>query len=269
MLQGLEEGRAIDPALRGIVRPNTNLGGARPKLTIEHEGKQWIAKYPAREDRGAPIARIERAMLALSEACGIRAAKAQVVQQDILLVQRFDRARSADGGWRRDAFLSAQTVFHGNVEVQAYAYSYARLALEMAKFSETLAADREELYRRMVFNCCISNTDDHERNHGFLAADMPGRYRLSPAYDMVPRKHATVRREHALVIGADGYVATRRNLLSECASFGLRQAQAQAIVDEIEAAVQARWARALLDEGLSEEQAQDWAACFRPLPEAL
>jgi serine/threonine-protein kinase HipA len=271
VLQGLEEGRAIDPAFRGIVRPNTNLGGARPKLTIGHEGKQWIAKYPAREDRGAPIARIERAMLVLAGACGIHAANAQVVHEDVLLVERFDRARSADGGWRRDAFLSAQTVFHANVEVQAYAFSgsYSRLALEMARFSEALAADREELYRRMAFNCCISNTDDHERNHGFLAGDTPGRYRLAPAYDMVPRRHATSRREHALAIGADGFIATRRNLLSDCTTFGLQQAQAKAIVDEVEATVQAGWKRALLEEGLSEEQAQDWATCFRPLPDAL
>jgi serine/threonine-protein kinase HipA len=139
----------------------------------------------------------------------------------------------------------------------------------MARFSEALAADREELFRRMVFNCCISNTDDHERNHGFVAADMPGRYRLSPAYDMVPRKHATQRREHALVIGADGYIATRRNLLSECTTFGLQRIQAQAMVDDIEERVQAGWKRALLEEGLSEAQAQDWATCFRPLPDAL
>lgn len=210
-------------------------------------------------------------MLVLAEACGIQAAKAQVVHEDVLLVERFDRTLSGNVGWRRDAFLSAQTVFHANVEVQGYAFSgsYSRLALEMARFSEALAEDREELYRRMVFNCCISNTDDHERNHGFLAGDTPGRYRLSPAYDMVPRKHATLRREHALAIGADGFIATRRNLLSDCTTFGLQQAQAKAIVDEVEATVQTGWKRALLEEGLSEEQTQDWATCFRPLPDVL
>lgn len=94
-------------------------------------------------------------MLELARACGIRSANARVVEGDILLVERFDRARGANGeGWRRDAFLSAQTIFHANVEVQRYAVSgsYARLAREMAKFSECLARDREELYRRMVFN---------------------------------------------------------------------------------------------------------------------
>lgn len=272
VLQGLEDGRPLDPTLHAIVRPNTNLGGARPKLTIEDEGKQWIAKFPAREDRGAPIARIERAMLELARACGIRAANARVEQGDILLVERFDRARSIDGaGWRRDAFISAQTVFHANVEVQAYAFSgsYARLALEMARFSEALADDREELYRRMAFNCCISNTDDHERNHGFVAGDMPGRYRLSPAYDMVPRKHATQRREHALAIGKDGFVATRQNILSDCASFGLQPGEADAILQEVEATVQAGWKKALQGQGLSDAQAQDWAGCFQPLPQRL
>jgi serine/threonine-protein kinase HipA len=272
VLRGLEDGRSVDPAWRGIVQPNTNLGGARPKITIEHEGKQWIAKYPARDDRGAPIACIEKAMLTLAGACGIRPAAAQVVHDDILLVERFDRARGIDGiGWRRDSFLSAQTVFHANAAVQAYSFSgsYSRLSLEMAKFSESLAEDREELYRRMVFNCCISNTDDHQRNHGFLAGDTPGQYRLSPAYDLVPRKHRTRRREHALAIGADGFVATRRNILSECRVFGLTPARAEKILDEIQATVLARWETVLRAEGLGAPEIQEWAVCFSPLPDML
>lgn len=271
VLRGLEHGRVPPPALRGIVHPNTNLGGARPKLTVQDEGRQWIAKFPAMDDRGAPIARIEKAMLVLAGACGIRAANARVVHGDILLVERFDRARVEGGaGWRRDAFLSAQTIFHANVAVQAYAFSgsYARLSLEMARFCESLAGEREQLFRRMAFNCCISNTDDHERNHGFLAADMPGWYRLSPAYDMVPRRHATRRREHALAIGSDGFVATRRNILSGCASFGLPPARAAAILDEVQACVQSNWRAVLHDEGLDESQLQDWAACFAPLPDS-
>ncbi|MGO4278037.1 MULTISPECIES: HipA domain-containing protein [Cupriavidus] len=272
VLRGLQERRHVDPALVGLVRPNTNLGGARPKMTIGHEGKQWIAKYPTQEDHGAPIARVERAMLGLAQACGIRSVNTRVVEDDLLLVERFDRARSADGtGWRRDAFLSAQTVFHANVDGQAYAFtgSYARLSREMARFSETLAADRVELFRRMAFNCCISNTDDHERNHGFLAGDAPGLYTLSPAYDLVPRQHATRRREHALAIGEEGFVATRQNILSESAVFGLTRAQAEDILDEIAGTVQGRWKQGLMDEGIGEQEADDWAVCFTPLPDSL
>jgi len=275
VLRGLEQGRPTDPALQQVIRPNTALGGARPKLTLEHEGKQWIAKFPAAEDRGAPIARIESAMLKLARACGIEAAYAQVVHDDILLVERFDRACiHKDGirvGWRRDGFLSAQAIFHANAAVQAYAFSgsYARLALEMARVSESVAADRTQLYRRMVFNCCISNTDDHERNHGVLAGDTPGMYRLAPAYDMVPRRHATQRREHALAIGQEGFIATRKNLLSDCAAFGLTQAQAEQVLQHVQDTVLAQRRTCLLDEGLTDEQLQDWAGCFQPLPEDL
>lgn len=270
VLHGIALRRRIDPALQGIVRPNTNLGGARPKLTIEDRGKQWIAKFPAREDRGAPIARVERAMLKLAGTCGIRAANAEVVAGDVLLVERFDRVRFANG-WRRDAFVSAQTVFHANVEVQAYSFSgsYSRLAREMVRFSEDPADDQMELFRRMVFNCCISNTDDHERNHGLLAADTPGLFMLSPAYDMVPRIHATRRREHALSIGQHGFVGTRENILSDCAVFGLTRMQAREILAEVEATVHANWQQALLDEGLDEHALRDWAGCFAELPDTL
>lgn len=271
VLAGLEAGRPVDPALSQIVRPNTGLGGTRPKISIEHEGRQWIAKFPAREDKGAPIARIERAMLALAAECGIRTAHAVAHEGDILLVERFDRTRAADGqGWRRDAFVSAQTIFHANPAVQAYAFSgsYPRLAMEMARFCDDLGKEREQLFRRMVFNCCITNTDDHERNHGFLASDTPGRFVLSPAYDLVPRRHATQRREHALALGQDGFLASRANLLSDCTVFGLRQQEADRIIDAIQEAVASGWRRVLIDEGLSDEEIADWAGCFAPLADS-
>ncbi|WP_421753640.1 HipA domain-containing protein [Croceimicrobium sp.] len=45
-------------------------------------------------------------------------------------------------------------------------------------------ADLEELWRRVVFSICVSNTDDHLRNHGFILK--PGGWVLSPAYDINP-----------------------------------------------------------------------------------
>lgn len=271
VIKGLEDGRPLDPEVVAVVRPNTALGGARPKLTIQADGRQWIAKFPAANDRGAPIARLEAAMLQLASDCGIRAATAKVVHDDVLLVERFDRAwvsRSDQAGWRRDAFLSAQTVFHTNPSVQAYSFSgsYPRLALDMVKFTEEPSSDRVELFRRMVFNCCISNTDDHERNHGFIASDTPGAYMLSPAYDMVPRRHGTARREHALSIGDEGFVPTRSNILSGAAAFGLGDGQAREILDEVQARVSEGWRSALSEQGVTEDQAAEWSLCFRPLP---
>mgnify|MGYP000739016763 FL=1 len=42
----------------------------------------------------------------------------------------------------------------------------------------------QELYRRVAFNICIGNSDDHFRNHGFLLTTKG--WTLSPAYDMNP-----------------------------------------------------------------------------------
>jgi serine/threonine-protein kinase HipA len=41
-----------------------------------------------------------------------------------------------------------------------------------------------ELWRRVVFNIAVSNTDDHLRNHGFILTDKG--WELSPAYDLNP-----------------------------------------------------------------------------------
>jgi serine/threonine-protein kinase HipA len=46
------------------------------------------------------------------------------------------------------------------------------------------AADYEQLFRRVLFNILIHNTDDHLRNHGFFLGEQG--LRLSPAYDMNP-----------------------------------------------------------------------------------
>ncbi|MEX0361008.1 MAG: HipA domain-containing protein, partial [Allomuricauda sp.] len=41
-----------------------------------------------------------------------------------------------------------------------------------------------QLWRRIVFNIAISNTDDHLCNHGFILTDKG--WVLSPAYDLNP-----------------------------------------------------------------------------------
>ena len=163
VLLGIEQGQPVPKALEGRLRPNTAMGGARPKLTVEHDGRLWLAKLPSsRDDQSLPDAKLEAAMLALGVLCGINTAKAQVVLGDVLLVERFDRAwvDGPEPGWRRDSFLSARTIFNASVGVQTYAAGgYGRLATELLRYSTDPQADQKELFRRMVFNVCISNTD--------------------------------------------------------------------------------------------------------------
>lgn len=269
VLLGLEQGEALPTQVFQKIRPNTALGGARPKLTVCHEGELWLAKFPsARDDPALSYAPIEAAMLDLGALCDIEPAHAVVVQGDVLLVRRFDRARIASG-WRRDGFLSARSILHANTAAvePTYSGSYGRFANELSRYSADAPADRELLFRRMVFNAFISNTDDHDRNHGLLAGDFPGEYRLSPAYDLRPILHATVRKHHAMNLGRGRSEATKKNLLADHRDFGLSESQAGAIIESIETTVARHWRECLSARGVSVEGADRLARCFGSVPQ--
>ena len=278
VIAGLEDGRPVPPDLEDVIRPNTAMGGARPKFTVEDGQAQWLAKFPSRrDDPEIPIARVEAAMLELARACKINAASAEVEHvdgDDILLVRRFDRTRvgERDGQalWCRDGFVSARTVFYSDPLVQQYSYSgsYPRLALELSRWSARPASDRYELFRRMVFNCVISNTDDHDRNHGFISADDAHLFRLAPAYDLVPVRHGTRRRHQQLGVGQEGSAATLNNVLSSVDAFGLSTEAAESIVHEMEECVLDNWRACLSRQGLEKKAADRLAGCFGGLPES-
>ncbi len=273
VMAGLELGLPLPPELEHVFEPNTALGGARPKITIEDAGAQWLAKFPSRRDSpDFPVARIEAAALDLATRCGITSVHAEVVHikgDDILLVKRFDRMRINASGWCRDPFISAQTVFHSSPQVQAYAYSgsYPRLSRELTRWSADAKRDRRELFRRMVFNCVTSNTDDHERNHGLVGDDVVGTYRLSPAYDMVPSIHATTRRFQALGVGENGSEPTALNILSDCVAFDLTHQEAAKMLKEIQEQAQDEWKACLVKQGFSANALDKLAQCVASLPQ--
>ena len=62
--------------------------------------------------------------------------------------------------------------------------SYLDLANVIIQYGARVAADLEQLWRRVVFSVCISNIDDHLRNHGFLLESHG--FRLAPAFDVNP-----------------------------------------------------------------------------------
>ena len=279
VIADLEAGRKIPPALAARIRPNTAMGGARPKLTVSDEEAQWLAKFPVQTDNPRrPVPKLEAAVLALAELCKIEVAKAHLVPIErignhdaALLVRRFDRTRvTVDGqaAWMRDGYASARTIFQSqpNFPADGFTGSYWLLAKEIQRWSERAQADRYELYRRMVFNCCVSNTDDHERNHGFIASDTSDLYRLSPAFDLVPRLHGTKRRHQALGVGSFGHEATVANLLSACDAFELSETAARTIIEQVETVVQENWRRMLLEHDIERDAVDELAPCFEPIP---
>lgn len=270
VLLDMDAGKEVPSELVGRVRANTAMGGARPKLTIEKDGRLWLAKFPARNDDPLlPVAKLEAAMLNLARVCGIESARAHVVHGDVLLVERFDRGPVNEiGQSRRDGFLSARTLFESSGVRYDYAGSYARLAVELGRYSCQASQDKVELFRRMVFNAVISNTDDHERNHGLIADDDPGSYRLSPAYDLVPRIHGTTTRYQAMIVGGVESAATKKNLLADCEVFGLDRAQAIEAFSSISELVRQNWRSCLVEMAISKKGIEKLAGCFSGLPEA-
>ena len=220
----------------------TSMGGARPKAVIEDDNKLWVAKFNRSDDKWNN-ALVEYAMLKLAEKCGIETALSKVVSvagKDVLLVKRFDREKALDG-YLRYRMISSLTVLQaGDDYTQREKWSYIRLAEELRRISKQAKRDAEQLFRRMVFNALISNTDDHPRNHAFIAQDK--NWQLSPAYDLTPNPLVSIeQRDLAMICGRMGRFANKDNLLSEADKFLLNQDQAKKIIEDIYKIVKNQW----------------------------
>lgn len=168
-----------DEDLELVFAPGSSLGGARPKAVVrEPDGRTLIAKFE-RDNDVHPVIRWEALTLDLAARAGIRVPGHRLVEEDgkaILLMDRFDRE-----GKFRVPFISALTMVGAS---DGEEHSYLEIADGITQYSASPDDDLCELWRRLVFNILISNTDDHLRNHGFLR-DRSG-WLLSPAYDMNP-----------------------------------------------------------------------------------
>lgn len=169
-----------DDDLRLLLAPGSSLGGARPKASVrDRDGHLAIAKFPHPSDEiDAPL--WEAVALELAQQAGIRVPEWRlelVGDRRVLLLRRFDRA-----GEERIPFLSAMSMLGaGDHEAR----SYLEIADAIRQHGSAPRDDLRELWRRIVFNVLIANTDDHLRNHGFLHESGRG-WRLSPAYDLNP-----------------------------------------------------------------------------------
>jgi serine/threonine-protein kinase HipA len=224
---------ALTSQERAIAHAGGSLGGAKPKALIRIDGDEWVIKFFAGEPIDAPL--IEHASMTLALKAGIRAAETQVVPlmgENAIIVRRFDR----EGG-RRLHSLSAGTVLRSLATTQAPDLGYPALAQALRRFGNTAeeanAMQMLELFRRMVFNILIDNTDDHEKNHSliYLPATRAGKLHLAPAYDVLPTNSGQGHQE--FTVGAEGRESTLSNAMSLCALFGLSNEVAAAAILQI------------------------------------
>lgn len=173
--------------LRLLMAPGSSLGGARPKASVRSpEGHLWIAKFPSKNDdrdQGAWESIVNK----LAAEAGVRVtqgmAKKFSQKYHTFLAKRFDRSNSSE----RIHFASAMTLldYKDGVNHQDGA-SYLELVEVIEAYGAQPEEDLLELWKRIVFSICVSNTDDHLRNHGFLLTNRG--WLLSPAYDINPNE---------------------------------------------------------------------------------
>jgi len=246
-----------------LMLAGTSMGGARPKAVVEDRESLWIAKFNRSDDRWNN-ARVEHAMLLLARDCGLNTAESRLERigdRDALLVKRFDRQYSSEG-YHRSRMLSALTLLRaGDTHQDRGRWSYVLLAEELRRVCAKPQEDAPELFRRMCFNALISNADDHPRNHAIIASD--ANWKLSPAYDLTPTAPVSIeRRDLAMACGDYGRYAHVKNLLSQSARFLLTSAQAEALVNDMEATVKSRWYPIARSVGVSEADCDKIAGAF-------
>jgi serine/threonine-protein kinase HipA len=216
---------------RKLLAAGGSFGGAKPKALIEIDGEQWVIKFFNNEPIDVPL--IEHASMTLAEKAGITVAQTRVlplVGENALAVRRYDRS-----GASRIHCISAGTALRAEtVAGQEPELGYPSLAQLLRRVGvadgDVNLLDMQELFRRMVFNILIDNTDDHEKNHALMvvAPTKQGKYRLAPAYDVLPTNSGQGYQE--FIVGTDQRDSTLANAMSQCALFGYTPAQAAAEV---------------------------------------
>jgi len=168
-----------------LLAPGSSLGGARPKAGVRNsDGTLWIAKFPSANDN-YDVGAWEMVTHELAKMAGLNVAQAMAKpfygNYHTFLTKRFDRTTTG----QRLHFASAMTLlgYTDGVSFQEGA-SYLELAEFIIRKGANVNRDLEELFSRIIFFICVSNTDDHLRNHGFLLTKAG--WTLSPAYDMNP-----------------------------------------------------------------------------------
>lgn len=241
----------------------TSMGGARPKAVVQDDDSLWLAKFNRADDRWNNT-RVEHAMLRLARECGITTAESRIETvggKDVLLVKRFDREKVANG-YTRARMISGLTILRADEAAEARQnWSYVALVEELRRIVEEPKKDAKELFRRVCFNALISNIDDHPRNHAIIAKRRI--WKFSPAYDLTPSPQVSMeRRDLALDCGDQGRYANAKNILSQHARFLLDRAEAEKILNDMKAQVQATWYDMLRASGVTEKDAETVRGAF-------
>jgi serine/threonine-protein kinase HipA len=253
-----EQNRDYMKWLKLLIAPGGSLGGARPKAgVVDEEGSLWIAKFPSRKDE-LNTGGWEYLVHQLAKNVGIVGSETRVQRftgkYETFLTKRFDRTN----GGGRIHFASAMTLLGkkdgdgGHTGV-----SYLDLADFIIKKGAQPDKDLEQLWRRIVFNICVSNVDDHLRNHGFLLQH--DGWVLSPAYDMNPSETGN---GLTLNISKQDNAQSLELVLDVSHFFRIKKSKAVEIISEVLLGIRA-WRKLAKKQGMPEREITLMRHAFR------
>lgn len=245
-IEDVQSQAPITPEMARLIQPGVTLGGARPKALLQTDDGPCVIKFSELDDSvDTPL--IEHATMTLAATASIDVASTGVLalpprhgkSRHALTIQRFDRV-----GDYRIHCLSAKTV----LAAAGLTESYSALATILLRLGhpDRHQAMREDLFKRMVFNILMDNTDDHERNH-CVRLDFDGYYVLAPAFDVVPTLQNLG--YQSLSVGVKGAESTLENALSELSEFGLKRPRAIELVQLVARTVE-QWPRHFVRHGV-------------------
>jgi len=241
-----------------LVAPGSSLGGARPKADVlDAEGQQWIAKFPSNKD-DSDVGLWEMVVHELALQAGIIVPKASLRKlgssYHTFLSQRFDRTV----GKRRIHFASAMTLLQRTDGDDANSgVSYLDLVSFIKSECADVTANLEELFRRVLFSVCVSNTDDHLRNHGFLYTEAG--WMLSPAFDINANETGT---DLKLNIDEEDNSLDIALVMRTAKHYLIAEERADAIRTEVLGAV-SNWRKVATKYGVSTSEIERKARAFR------
>lgn len=240
--ENYERGDILDVELSLLLSAGSSPGGARPKAVVfdENASAHYLSKFSSIKDQ-VDVVRVEAATMCLAAKAGLDVPTTKVVQcasKPVLLVDRFDVLPTG-----RRHMISFQTM------LKAYDYyqlRYQDLLGIVRKYSADPKIDSARLFRQMVFNGVIGNTDDHLKNF-WMIHDHENGWRLSPAFDLVP--DINQREEHVLLFDINGYYPGRQKILTLGRRWGI--SNVDSIVDQVVEAVQG-WKEEFANAGVLE-----------------
>ena len=240
----------VDERQKRLIAPGVTMGGARPKALFTLGDEEWILKFAEEDQPDEPL--IEHAAMTLAAQAGICVARTQVIalQRGVALaIRRFDRIP----GKRVHALSANVALSAAGVEL-----SYPNLALLLRRrgHTDTHRAQMHELFRRLLFNILIDNTDDHEKNHVLLVTDSQ-HYDLAPAFDILPTGHSLG--YQALGVGEKGGESSIENALTAAARYWLTPQEALAEVRRVIKVV-AGWRAHFAAQGLADTMLDEMAS---------